>query len=99
MEHKNNTEEKIKQDKVNQISRSNKGKHIVKARSKSQILVAFQCRRVLFMLDESTKTEQQRTKEEANRKIKTCKQQKNKKTKHTNKQINKQTNKQAYTRD
>ena len=69
MEHKNNTEEKIKQDKVNQISKSNKGKHIVKARSKSQILVAFQCRLVLFMLDESTKTEQQSTKEEANRKI------------------------------
>ena len=88
MEHKNNTEEKIKQDKVNQISKSNKGKHIVKARSKSQILVAFQCRLVLFMLDESTKTEQQRTKEEANRKIKTCKQQQNKKTKHTNKQTN-----------
>ena len=42
MENKNNTEEKeTKQDTINQISKSNQGKHLIKARNKMQILIVF----------------------------------------------------------
>ena len=43
MENKNNTEEKeTKQDTINQISKSNQGKRLIKARNKMQILYFLQ---------------------------------------------------------
>ena len=54
MENKNNTEEKeTKQDTINQISKSNQGKHLIKARNKSQILLVFHSRFILLVLNES----------------------------------------------
>ena len=66
MENKNNTEEKeTKQDTINQISKSNQGKHLIKARNKMQILVVFHSQLILLVPNESasSKPAQNRTTE------------------------------------
>ena len=72
MENKNNTEEKeTKQDTINQISKSNQGKHLIKARNKMQILVVFHSQLILLVPNESasSKPEQNRTTENEKNKI------------------------------
>ena len=100
MENKNNTEEKeTKQDTINQISKSNQGKHLIKARNKMQILVVFHSQLILLVPNESasSKPEQNRTTENEKNKIGISKPTNKTKENNTNTQTkNRQANKENH---